>query len=485
MKKTMLLIVLAMATVATQAQPALGRGRETKLVDAVKLNEGQYAGQYGKLDCWVVEGKKHQQRFSMFDLNLVEQYGVVLPKSGDSRVLAASMDATKAGVLVVDNGDKHRTVLGRYQVTLAGCSVEGTAMDTLRVLDYGKKDRCNVWGAVSPSGNYMAVVAIVEFTATSEYGTYIALFDAVGELKWSQEFALGTMSDMMVTDDGRVLTLGQEPQGEEVAIIVNYLTEANAVSIKNFLKCDPIKQLRLAALHGDHLLAVGTYGVGGGKRTEHLTSGMLSLAFNLDSNSLTNLSVRLLNNEEINTLYNKPSKKIQRELMTENYELLDQVSTDYGCAALYGRRYRVEYTNSAGRSVYDFVCVGLECMGVDTNGRVMWVRDIRRNDVQKEEGNLLGVSLLVANGRTSVVKAEHKKMPANYDVSKPAKELQAGDKANIVLYSFDAAGEGQKLVIEKGVKQSLVRALKRHDGSLLLLSSNGSKSRAAELRFVY
>ena len=293
------------------------------------------------------------------------------------------------------------------------------------------------------------------------------------------------MSDMMVTDDGRVLTLGQEPQGEEVAIIVNYLTEANAVSIKNFLKCDPIKQLRLAALHGDHLLAVGTYGVGGGKRTEHLTSGMLSLAFNLDSNSLTNLSVRLLNNEEINTLYNKPSKKIQRELMTENYELLDQVSTDYGCAALYGRRYRVEYTNSAGRSVYDFVCVGLECMGVDTNGRVMWVRDIRRNDVQKEEGNLLGVSLLVANGRTSVVKAEHKKMPANYDVSKPAKELQAGDKANIVLYSFDAAGEGQKLVIEKGVKQSLVRALKRHDGSLLLLSSNGSKSRAAELRFVY
>lgn len=485
MKKYMMLLVLVCMSAQIWAQPALGKGSENKKVDAEEMLKWKYAGQYGKLDCWVVEGKKHVKQVVMNDLNLVTQYSATLPGSGDYDVIAASKDMERIAVLVADQSKKKSTVLGLYRVSLDSCGVIGGGMDTLKTFEYGKKDVCKVWGAVSPSGNYMAMVTVVEYVETSEYGTFITLFDGGGNLQWEKEFALGTMSEMRVTDDGRVVTLGLEQSGKEQCVVVNLLTEESGRSSKIFLQCDPMRKMRLASVSDDHIIAVGVYGFPDGKQSEHLTAGIVTLAFNLDSASLTKASMRPFNNEDINIYYNKSTKKIQRYLACEDFELIDVMPTESGCAALYGRRYRVSYTNSTGGTAYEYVCMGLGCVAVDTMGNVQWVRNLRRNDIQKEDGSLLGVSLVNANGQVGVMKSEHKKYPLQYEIGKEAKELTLNGKANNVLYTIDKEGTVKKLIVEKAQKQNLVRAITRQDGSLLMLTSTGGKSRAAELRFVY
>jgi hypothetical protein len=52
-----------------------------------------------------------------------------------------------------------------------------------------------------------------------------------------------------------------------------------------------------------------------------------------------------------------------------------------------------------------------------------------------------------------------------------------------VVYTITDEGEVNKVLIERKSGQSLVRTLTRPDGTLVLLTGSGSKTRLAELKF--
>ena len=484
MRKTIVFFALAALACLVQAQPAILKGKENKNMSVESLSDGRYLGQYGKLDCWIYEGRKHYKQLAMVNIDLEEQYKAELPGSQECQVLAASMDKQYAGVLVANKEKRNCTVLGRYKVALDSVKTVGGQMDTLIRFDYGKKDECLTWGAVSPSGNYMALIAVVRYVDELRYRTYIALFDAAGNKQWTREFALGSLNQITVTDDGRVVTLGVEPDEEGQCFVVNLVSEKNSRSNRIFVQCDPLRDLKMVTVNGSYLLAVGSFGPSG-KKFDQITLGTLSFSFNLDSAVLSGFNLLPFSNEDINIFYNKSTKKIQTQLFCESLGLVDASSTPYGCAALFGRKMRIEYTSSTGARQTDYQIVGLHCVAIDTLGDVKWVRNLRCNDLQEGSDGIVGASMLMANGKLSIIKSEHKKMPATYDISKPVSQFTIGDKANTVMYSFDENGNVQKLLVEKASKQNILRTLLRHDGSLLMLGSNGSKQRAAELKFVY
>lgn len=73
-----------------------------------------------------------------------------------------------------------------------------------------------------------------------------------------------------------------------------------------------------------------------------------------------------------------------------------------------------------------------------------WVRNLRRNDMQRNSNQMLFVALFASGDNVCLAKSEHRKYPAGYDIANVAKEYQMGDKGNLVVYTVGTEGEVRK-----------------------------------------
>jgi hypothetical protein len=102
--------------------------------------------------------------------------------------------------------------------------------------------------------------------------------------------------------------------------------------------------------------------------------------------------------------------------------------------------------------------------------------------MQKNMDDKLYIALFAKGDTVCLVKSEHPKYPGSYDIAKDAKELEMGDKNNLVLYAVSVAGDVKKTVLEQKTKHSLVSAAKRENGDIVMLTLDGSKSRMVEMK---
>ena len=485
MKRTSLFLLLIVAAAAASAQPALSRGNENKYFDAGRLAEALYAGQYGNHDCWLTDGKRKTKMVVVTNANMWPQQEYVYAKGDGIEVLEAAVEGDYCQVMVADRSEKRRTTVGCYRVRLTDGAVEAGRMDTLVSFAYGKKDLCQVWHAMSPDGSKIALLAVVQYAESEAYRTYIAVYDRSMDLVWKGEYPLVTLDQICVGNDGRIVTLGTDDNGEQAIFSFSTLSRDGSMTEHAIVNSAPVHKLHLLGISGGHALAVGDYGLTGGRRVAGISGGTVVLSYSVDSATLTRLNMRPFQNEDVNIFYNKKTKKVQKDMVCDHYDLLSSTVTDYGYAALMGRAYRLDYESASGQSESDYHCVGLQLLAIDSLGNIRWVRNMRRNDMQKGSADMLAAEAVVANGKTAVVKCEHPKYPLIYDIAKEVKEFQAGDKGNLVIYSFDDEGNSEKLIVEKGTKQSLVRAMMRPDGSLVMLTGRGNRTRLAELKYKY
>lgn len=486
MKKTLLYALMwLLPAMAVVAQPAVGKGRENKFVSPAALMQGTYLGVHNRMEAWVVEGKKQQQRLVMLDGNMVPQFEVVLPDSKETRVLSTTMSDAKANILVVNEGEKRQTLVGRYGLRLDNYTVDGGMMDTLLRLEYGKKDECMVWGSSSANGEYVGVVAIVKYKENSLYRTVIALYDNDLNKLWEREFGLATMSQMLVSDEGRIVTLGLEEEGEESILVFNTITETESHTWRAAVKCDGVRTLQLAAVHGDRVLAMGSFGVPGGKKTRGLTGGVMAMSFDVSRGELVDFNMRAFQNEDANIFLNVKTKKIQKELNMPSINMVACAPTSYGCAALFAQQYGIQYEDNTGSKKLDYCSVGLHCVAVDMNGQFKWVRNLRSNLLEEEDNCLINASLVETNNATNIITVEHPKSPATYDIAKEQKQLTIGNKGNLVLYAIADDGNVKKTVLEKEAKFGVLCSVVHGDGNVMIFEGRENKTRAIDLRFTY
>lgn len=482
MIKRMIVWVAAALTMTASvcAQPALTKGMEGKRLSAEELTAARYVGTLDNMDAWIMEGRKHVKQVVLTDLNLEPVSVAPIAGSNDLEVLAASVDGRRTGVLLADRGNK-RTVVLRCEVD-ADSRAMVESYDTVTALQYGRKDVCMVWGATSPSGNYNALVCVTQLNETKQYSTYIALFDGRMHKLWSKEYALGSLSDVLVTDDGRIVTMGEERDAMESHFIFNVLDSVRATTYDAVVKCDPVVDFHLTNVVDRYAVAVGTYRPEGGKKMEKMTAGVMTLSFDLDSAVLAGVMMRPFQNEDMNIFLNAKTKKIQKNQMCDHIVMLGRVATSYGAAVALSREMVIEKTSNSGSVSREGYGVGISLVAVDTTGHVRWVRNLRRNDIMDDD-NMVTLGVAMLDGKVCVAKKEGAKYPAIYDISNDAKKFKAGDKGNLVVYTVDADGTTEKLLLEKKSKHTVFRTLTRPDDTLLIFGSNGKKTRLLELRY--
>ena len=485
MKKIILyLFVMALAVDMAFAQPLFSRGYENRSYTVDQFVNGTCAGDFDDLlTAWVLEGKKQMKQVVLFDRHLEPHNVITLPHSEEMTVLAASVvERSRIGVLLADRSQKRSTMVLACEVNIEAQAV--SPYDTVVKMDYDRKDVCVVKGDASPDGHRLGVVAVVFLADGKGQNTYAAMFDNRVKKLWEKTVFLGTPQDILVTDEGRMVTFGYESVSqEETKIRFNVLDEERASNFESLVNCDPIKEMHMANVIGDYAVALGTYQPVGRRNAEKLTAGVVGISFRFSEGKVSGLTMRPFQNEDVDIFLNMKTKKIQKELSCERIAVQSYAPVSYGGVITMGRMQRVETTKTGSAPVVQTQQMGLHVVAVDTTGHVRWARNLRRFDTQKKGDEPMLMGLLESDGKLCLIRTENAKEPAIYDIAKPSKQFVIGSKGNMALYTIDPQGEVEKFILEKKAKHGVLRADKRQDGKVIILAANGKYTRAAEMLF--
>lgn len=485
-KSVLLFMMICIAVFGVQAQQRIEvqKNLESRKLDDAFVREANYVGQYNGLYCFVGKEEKERMKLVMVDHNMEPLRIMELPESSvNCKLIAASINGNRAGMLLVDNDERSRALVytACFDLDSLRPADGGRGLTMTDSMAFGRKDRCMVWGATSPNGMYNAIVVIVEFTERKQYSAHAVLYDSQMKEVWHYDYAMGSMNDLAVTDDGTIVTLGYEPEGEETHFVFNIMDAKKGDTYDAIIKCDPIREMRLAGVQRSHIMGVGLFNTASYKSAD-MCGGVVGLSFDRDSAILTGFTMRPFQNEDINVLVNKPTKKIQRDQEVELASVVGSAMTSYGAVVAVGRNFIRENIEDNGSVTHWYHRTGLHLVAIDTLGHVRWVRNLRRNDLQKNDDYLLNVSMLQNYGRTYIIKSEHRKYPAIYDIAKEAKEYTTGSKSNLVVYSIGSEGDVEKYVVDQKTPYGFVRGLVRPDGVMALFTQKGSRLRMVEVK---
>lgn len=473
--------------VGAQNTVSLTKHADGKKTDREMVLNGTYLGTVDGQDCWLTHSEKGARGFAKdndwqvakLSTDLYPLSRLDLPLTHRCQLLAATMQGTRATVLLVDSSDNRTTLVFGAQIDMDSLSL--LSFDTVARYNYGKKDRCLIWGASSDDGLSLGLLTIMQYAQNQQYSSMAKVYN--NELKeiWSREHPVNSVDNIYVTDRGEMLTLGREREGANELIFISVLTARTADSFKNTIKCDPLTSLDILTVKGRHMLCGGLFRPQRTTLDGRVAGGVVTMSFHLDSLGMTGFSMRPFQNEDKNILLNKSTKRVQRDAEVPSVTRLGYTQTPYGMLMAFGRRQLKRSVSANGATEVEYRAQGMHLLAVDTTGEVMWVRNLRRNDVS-EDGQIMPVVLFADGNDVCLLKTEGRKMPEKYEISREAKEYEVGSKGNLVLYRLNAEGDVDKAILEKKTKHMLASVARREDGTLLLMTLNGNRSRLMEMR---
>ncbi len=478
-----LMLLALVATAQTKNTAELEHGAESKKISAHFIGSAQQIGTYDGLACWVGE-EKERLTLCLTDHNLEPLRSMELPKGAKLRLLATTIDGNKANLLLTDEGYRNLTLIYTASIDLDSMRpAEGTLpLNIIDSIGFGRKDECMVWGAASRNGEHLAYVVIVEYKDKKEYSARTVMLDRELNKELDKEFAMGSMDEMAVTDDGTVVTMGHEYDGEISHFIFNVVDQTRAKAYDATVKCDPVRELHLAGMVGHHAMCMGLFRPADVSERANMAGGVMGLAFDIDHATISGFMMRTFQNEDINILDNRRTKKVQSENMIDLVSVNALTLTDFGAVVAVGRNYQRTYSEANGMTSNDYHRMGLHLVAIDTTAHIVWARNIRRNDIQKNDDGLLNVSLRYHDGQTLLFKSESHKFPSEYDISKEAKEYNVDSKGCIVMYAIADDGEVEKMTLMGKGHYKLLQVADGLDDRLLMLTANGKRTRQTTLR---
>lgn len=474
-------------------QMTIAKGEPSKALEADWMEHAWYLGRSGESDCWLTWSddkvkigetrvKSGEWMVVGMDRNLRLQSVVGLSVMRRCEVLAVREMGGTAHVIMVDSSDAKSVTLLKGEVKLDSLLPGGIRLDT--IVRYGKesKDRSYVWGAVSGNGEYVGVVMVRQMTKRREYKAEVMVYDGEMAELWRKEYAVGTTSSMAVTDGGEVVTLGYQSGSDGALFTINVVGPKDGERYEAKVGSERLTEMQIVNVLGRRVLCAGVFSPRSSDEDERIVGGTVSMVFDIDSGRVTRYEERRFQNEDLNILMNTKTKKVRREPGVPMVVPLASVPMPYGAVVAFGHRHVLHYVNANGTVTTSYYGHGIHLVALTASGEVKWVRNLRRNDMQKNSDEMLFVALFASGDNVCLAKSEHRKYPAGYDIAKDAKEYEMGDKGNLVVYTVGTEGEVRKTVLEQKTKQMLVSAAKRDSGDALLLTVGGGKSRMMELK---
>jgi hypothetical protein len=462
---------------------------ESKATDRQMVANGTYLTTVENLDCWVTHSSKGAKEMEdddnwqivALDANLVPAKRIELRNTEDCKLLAATADGIHAGVLLVDSSHSKQTTVFKAAANLETMTLDSIG-DTLASYTFDRKDRCMVWGAASANGQYLGMLTIIHYDKNNTYVATASLYDAQLNLQWSKEFATGSVDNIYVTDDGQIITFGNERINEVEQFNLCVLTSRDGNAYSTTANCERLKDMRIVTVVGNSVITAGIVAAPHTKAKNDIAGGVAILTFDLESRTYGEFNLRPFENEDVNVMLNKKTKKVQHYMEVPRVKMVACAPTSDGVVLAFCQNYISNFVNANGATSDSYVASGIHLMAINASGSIKWVRNLRRNDIQKNGNDMLYISLFTSGEDICLVKNEHRKYPDDYDIAKDVPEYEIEDKGNVVLYGITPEGNVKKAVMEKKVTHMLAASAIRPDGTIVLMGLRGNKSRMVELK---
>ena len=468
------------ATACSQPSIKFRPGNEAKSFGKTLLTDAVGIGAADGYDYWLHCGDRNGIGILSTDSTLHHARQTTLPHSSHYTMLAASHNDRQVALLLADAHSSHEASILTARIALD--TLENYAFDELKHYDLGRHDQFYCWGASSPNGQYNAVVAVVEYTDSKQYEATVMLLDAEMRPLWEREYAVGTLEEVAVSDEGCIVTLGCEQSDFGADLVFNIFTASRSRTCTIASEAGYIRHLHLAHLTQHHALAMGTFSPAHLKGHEHLCGGLYTVAISLDSATVTHSTLRRFTDEDIAVFYNHESGGKGATTVADHVEVVDLLPTASGALLALERHFAVDShgdtLDEAGSTTYH---VGLQIASADTLGRLQWVRNVRSCDVRKGNDES-ATSLLLAWGEgLAIVKNENSKTPDNYTTATPVRPCEGDAKSNLVVYLVDGDGAMVKQRIEGKTRHTALAANRRSEGRWQVVTANKSALRPAIL----
>lgn len=408
------------------------------------------------------------------NLNYKESKCLKIANTKHFDVLHAQREGSKMHLLVYSNVDD-LFVLRQITVDLKSFSVKEDK--TLFDVTIDKHVFFYHWDAESPSGNYYAFVfALVnEKVGTASVKAYLFNKSSM-ERQWEKILDVPAITNVFVTDDGRIVTGGfsNGDDKDDGAVLAFSIVSEDDVVDARFSSTSKVGELALLNCYGDKVLATfleterGVGLVTGVTVTKgNVYTGCVSFLVDVANGKVMGSDHRAFSKEEARVFY---AASLMSEITSADVNFLScraSATTTYGGVAVYGRTWKEHVTQSNGMTFDKYQFKGMMLFGVDSTGHFTWVRPLMHDNAV---GSTISASRtetdLVAEGdMVYLITNESDKDLPDYDPEKPAKKAVTKPHGAVVAYSFTADGKVSKQMLEpKGTNIIMTRLRRQAPG---------------------
>ena len=430
MKKTSLLFMMLLSIMTATMAQTVSVGAFNKSFNILETQNAKIVGTYNGhylavtnnysgffrcLNCMVLEIDDN--------MNIVRQ--IEFQDTKGDEVSAASLYEGKVYVLLTHE-TRNEMTFKRYVVDVASLQLNGDPT-VIHKYETVRKDRVYHWVAQSPDKSLTGLVNIVLNKKNDNFTAVEMLLDEEMNVEWRQEYQIRAMDDLMVTNDGELITMGKTVQtrGEASKIFLTHLDADNAQDFSQTIDIS-IDRVKLISYKNGKILAMAM-GISVGDKRSFKYCG---IAYDIPKNE-ANVSYRTLTDEEKCVVYNYKTGGTTREIYSDFMTLTGCEATSEGGAFSIRLIRGVTTCNSQGQCNTVFYGFGSILVGINSNGDVVWHHPIRSYCKNNGVDFFIRSAICESDGNVYYLQSENPKWGESYNIAKKAAKLNPmkGSKA--------------------------------------------------------
>ena len=471
MKKIIFTLAFAMMATLGMAQTInIEYGADWKKSNVQEINDMKLVGEYKdytvatshRYAAFIHIYVKKECMVLLLDKDMKIAKSLLIEGSGDDEVMAASVNEGKLYLLTLHQ-EKSKETVNRWVVNLESMAVEGSAQPQFSQ-SKERKDKTYHWVAQTDDNAVTGLVIITTNKKSDKFEAYQFLFDEEMNKEWQRDYPLNSMSQVLVTEEGEIITLGRSEEKNRTPskIYASVITEDNAQDV--VVTADLIvTDTRLLRYRKGKVLMMGL----GLNVSDPKDVRYFGASIDIDKGEM-NASYKSMTQLDLNVFNGDNQGRNSDIIDLDAYVMRHCKATDFGGVGTLQVRWSVERCDNKGSCTIQYFQQGVMVFAISDDGEILWHFPIRSDYVENQIPYLMANSLIVEGDDVYFLQTEHAKWPATYDLSKSMKtlKLQGGSKM-IGIYHVSADGRMTKTKQEISKKAVLAGTAKKFNNGYL------------------
>ena len=426
------------------------------------------------------------------DINFSESRNIDIANTKGSEIVQSFKEGSKMHI-ILNCSEKSRFKLRHICVDLASFSIETDELIADNKLE--KKEYGLHWAEFSPSGQYLGILYALVNEKNGTASVESMMFNRTMDLLWKKDMSVQAVSQIMVTDDGRMATAGFSNGVEKTdgAMLVFSITDANGIQRGQATSTYKVGELTLLNCYGNKVLATaletefgagwaGSFTAGSVMTVGTVYTGCATFLYDVAEGRMTNSEHYSFTKKDARVFYNA---SVISEITSPDVNFLavrGQTATSNGGAVLYGRKWKETVVQGNGMTTATNYFKGMMLINVDSTGHMAWMKPFMHDNGTNGDFDEFTETDLVAYGNDLYLFTNESPNDGDsYDPENAVRRTVLKVHGAISVYIVHADGIVDKRKLTTNGTNIIASRLRRQADGLFTLITRGTKNHISEI----